>query len=388
MRSCPSHRNATIPLSRSDTVAAVGNKNPLMRSDATLSRRSFLKSAAGFATAAAGVGADDKTAPLQTRGVVLMPSDLSLKDWPERAKAAGINTIGLHWTRKLNALCDFVAGDDGAHFLARCKELGIAVEYELHAMGDLLPRELFQKDPALFRMDDKGQRTADTNCCPHSPAALDLIAEKAAGYARRLPPTTHRYFFWPDDGGQWCRCPKCTDLAASDQALLVENHILRALRRHDARATLSHISYAHTLLAPQQVKPESGVFLEFAPIDRDYTKPITDRDAKIQSRPRYAHPETNAGYLDVLEANMKLFGVEHTQVLEYWLDVSRFSRWKRPAVKLPWNAEICRADIAAYRALGVPHITTFAVYMDADYVKLHGDPQPVLLEYGAALNPS
>ena len=53
-------------------------------------------------------------------------------------------------------------------------------------------------------------------------------------------------------------------------------------------------------------------------------------------------------------------------------------------MKLPWNAAICRADIAAYRALGVRHITSFATYLDADYLKLHGDPQPALNEYGAA----
>ena len=31
-----------------------------------------------------------------TRGVVLVPSDLSLADWPERAKEAGLTTIALH----------------------------------------------------------------------------------------------------------------------------------------------------------------------------------------------------------------------------------------------------------------------------------------------------
>ena len=37
-----------------------------------------------------------------------------------------------------------------------------------------------------------------------------------------------------------------------------------------------------------------------------------------------------------------------------------------------------------YRAFGIRHITSFATYLDADYMKLHGDPQPALDEYGAA----
>jgi hypothetical protein len=35
--------------------------------------------------------------------------------------------------------------------------------------------------------------------------------------------------------------------------------------------------------------------------------------------------------------------------------------------------------------MGLKHITTFATFMDADYVRLYGDLQPVLDEYGAAL---
>lgn len=352
------------------------------------SRRHFLATAAAAATAlavgaASGAGATDAG----TKGVVLYPFDLNLGDWPERCAKAGITTIALHAARRLDVLRDFIAGDAGRAFLKQCAALGISVEYELHAMGELLSRELYYKDPTLFRIDAKGVRNVDANCCPHSVAALDIIAESAVKWARILTPTTGRYFYWPDDGAQWCSCPRCKGFTASEQALLVENHILRALKQHDRRATLSHISYHQTLAAPVQVKPEAGMFLEFAPIARDYGKSITDRAGKTP-RPTAPHlnPETNGDYLDILAANMKVFGAATTQVLEYWLDVSRFSKWTRPAVKLPFDAALCRADIAAYRRLGVRHITTFATFIDADYVKLHGDPQREIAAYGAALN--
>ena len=346
-----------------------------------MTRRRFLATTAAALPALAF--AQEESAPAGTRGVVLYPFDLSLADWPDRCAKAGINTIGLHAARRLDVLRDFIAGADGRSFLSRCEKLGIAVEYELHAMGELLSRELYYKEPALFRMDENGKRNVDANCCPHSADALDIIAAKAAEWAKIFRPPTHRYFYWPDDGAQWCRCEKCRDFSASEQALLVENHILRALLAHDAKATLAHISYSHTLAAPRRVKPEGGVFLEFAPIARNYARSIAERDAKT-THAAGPDPQTNGGYLDILAENLRIFGVGHAQVLEYWLDVSLFSKWTRPAVKLPWNAAICRADIAAYRALGVRHITTFATYIDADYVKLHGDPQPVLDEYGAA----
>jgi len=351
-----------------------------------LNRREFL---ATVSLAAAALPLRGVPAPPRggTRGVVLYPFDLSLRDWPARCAKAGLNTIGLHAARRLDVLRDFITSADGRRFLSECRTLRLAVEYELHAMGELLSRELYYKDPSLFRVDDRGKRNPDANCCPHSAAALDIIAAKAVAWAKVFAPTTHRYFHWPDDGAQWCRCGKCRDFSASEQALLVENHIVKALRRDvDPRAQLSHISYHHTLAAPARVKPETGIFLEFAPIARDYTRPISDREAKTRrSANQTFEPATNGGYLDILEANLKVFGADTAQVLEYWLDVSMFSRWTRPAQKLPWNEAVCRADIAAYRALGVRHITTFATFIDADYVKLHGDPQPAIEAYGAAL---
>lgn len=320
-----------------------------------------------------------------TRGVVLYPFDLTLADWPERARRAGLTTIGLHAARRFDVLRDFIEGQAGRRFLRQCEQNDLAVEYELHAMGELLSRELHLKDPTLFRVDERGNRNPDANCCPSSAAALDIIASKAVEWARLFRPTTHRYFYWPDDGAQWCHCACCRDFPASDQTLRVENHVLRALRAQDPRATLAHLAYSHTLAAPRRVQPEPGLFLEFAPIQRDYARSIAERTAATQSNPGGPDPGTHGGYLDILAANLQVFRADTAQVLEYWLDVSRFSGWRRPAAKLPWDAAVCRADIAAYHALGLRHITTFATFMDADYVCRHGDFQPVLDEYGAAL---
>lgn len=54
-------------------------------------------------------------------------------------------------------------------------------------------------------------------------------------------------------------------------------------------------------------------------------------------------------------------------------------------MRLPFREDICRADLRAYRALGLRHVSTFATYIDKDYVQRHGDPQPVLNAYGQIL---
>ena len=73
----------------------------------TLTRREFLQ-IASIATASIAL-ADGVSSPrLKTRGVVLIPDDFSLSDWPERAQRAGLTTIGLHHGRLLAEVEKFV----------------------------------------------------------------------------------------------------------------------------------------------------------------------------------------------------------------------------------------------------------------------------------------
>jgi hypothetical protein len=140
------------------------------------------------------------------------------------------------------------------------------------------------------------------------------------------------------------------------------------------------------LEVPKQVQPEEGIFLEFAPIARSYSRGISDSFPNAANKINGTDPNTNAGYLDVLRENLAVFPKATAQVLEYWLDVSLFSKWTRPAVKLPWNALICQEDIAAYRQLGIQNFATFATYIDRDYVDRYGDVQEVLNQYGHAFH--
>jgi len=308
----------------------------------------------------------------RTRGVVLTPEDLTLEDWPERAKSAGLTTIALHDGRSARNVVRFVQSPQGARFLAKCRKLGLAVEYELHAMSDLLPRDLFRKNPRLFRMNEKGERVPDKNLCVHSPEALEIAGENALELATLLPPTSSRYFFWGDDAAPWCRCPKCVTLSDSDQALIVNNHLQKAIRARDPQARLAHLAYANTLQPPKVVKPASGVFLEFAPINRRYDVPFEQ-----------AGHLDNQRHLAALDANLAVFGSEGAQALEYWLDVSRFSHYQKPAQKLPFYPQAFAADLTTYSSRGIRHITSFAVYIDADYVHMHGAPP--LDVYGSQL---
>lgn len=342
-----------------------------------ITRRRFLESlACGLAVGRTALAATSRPSEGQpffhTRGVVLTPEDLTLTDWPERAAAAGLTTIALHATRSPRALANYVESEAGQRFLGTCRRLGLNVEYELHAMQDLLPRELFDKAPELFRMDDKGTRVREWNLCVHSELAMQTVAQNAVDLAKTLRPTTGRYFYWGDDGCPWCRCPRCAELSDSDQALLVATRILDAIRETHASAQVAYLAYHNTLPPPRQIKPKPGVFLEYAPIHRRYDVPF-EQASDAKSRQEF----------EMLDANLEVFGRGDAQVLEYWLDVSLFSKWKKPAVKVPFDPRVLAADLDMYGRRGIRHVTTFAVYIDADYVSQHGEPP--LPQYGEQL---
>ncbi len=311
-----------------------------------------------------------------TRGVVVFWDDVKNADsldWVEMCERSGLNTISVY------AEADTKASKPYQAFLQRCAEHGIKVEYQEHAMFQLLPRQLFETHPEYFRMDKEGQRQRKFNCCVSSEEALEVIAQNAQEWAKAHQPTNHRYYFWLDDGGECCCCPECSRYNDSDQALIIENRILKAVRQIDPKATVAHLSYHNTLEAPSVVRPEDGVFLEFAPFYRSWEAPLNQSDAQRQGT-----GITHGEYMEALRANLKVFPVETTVVLEYWMDVSLFSGWKKPAVKLPWNRDVFLSDIDTYAQLGIRHITCYAAFVGADYLQTHGDISFVE-EYGRGL---
>jgi hypothetical protein len=64
----------------------------------SLTRHTFLQLAAA-GTAFAELTRAAEPPRFATRGVILLPFDLTLSDWPERAAKAGLTTIALHAVR-------------------------------------------------------------------------------------------------------------------------------------------------------------------------------------------------------------------------------------------------------------------------------------------------
>ena len=344
-----------------------------------MKRRDFLKQAAAMAAIGVGgcmAGGRGSRNAAATRGVVVSARDLSgAFDWPRLAHDAGLTTIATHIGPR--DVMPFIMSGRGERFLDACARYGLQVEHELHAIDWLLPREMFASDPSFFRMNAKGERTPDSNCCPSNPFAIEVIACRAVEAARICRSTTGRHFFWMTDNGEKCNCRKCKGLSGAEQAVIVENAIVRALRAEiDPNATLAHLAYQFTMDPPRLVKPDPALFLEFAPIERWRAKGMQRREPLADGGP----------WLEKLDRLLEVFPSATAQALEYWLDASLFSKWQKPLAKIPWDATRTRDEIAAYRKRGIRHFTTFAVNVDDDYAADFGaDSLACVREYGRLL---
>ena len=143
--------------------------------------------------------------------------------------------------------------------------------------------------------------------------------------------------------------------------MLITNAIVRGLRRTDPEAKQCYLAYYQTLCAPRAVEPEDGVFLEYAPMGRDYHLPISDPAS-----------EKNAALIAALPDLFACFGKKDSLALEYWLDNSMYSRWTKPPKYFSWMRDVTAADLAFYEEQGFAAATCFACYLGEDYEAEHG----------------
>jgi len=252
-----------------------------------------------------------------------------------------------------------------------CEKEKIDIEFEMHVLQDILPRDLFDEHPEYFRMDEKGTRQKEYNMCFSSEGAYLEIENNLKEVCKWLKPTTHRYFFWTDDVGHaFCRCNQCREYSDSEQALIYEKRLLTIMRKIDPEAMVAHLAYSATLEAPEKVKPSDGIFLEFAPISRDYREPLSKK------------------HVQDLQDNLKVFPAETAHILEYWLDVSMFSQWKKDKlVEIPWNMKHCERDVQQYTSYGIGSITSFGAWINSSYMDKYGEKKTegTIHEYGKVL---
>ena len=297
--------------------------------------------------------------------LLIHPEELDER-WIKRAKKLSLDRLTIHpWGGKtahlsLEKMLEELKTPRMRSLIDRLCDAGIEIGYEFHAGSYLLDRGLFDTHPEYFRANANGERVREKNFCYSNEEALKIVAENAKKLAKRLYRSSNDYFFWLDDSKDMrCHCEKCSRLTVSDHQLTVMNTVLGALREENPNARLCYLAYYETMELPKAVKPSDGIFLEYAPIERDLTAPLSTADTAA---------------LDGLHSLVSFFGKEGAKVLEYWYDNSLFSRWKKPPVRFTVKNDVVKADVELYSSLGFESIASFACFLGEDYVELYGEP--------------
>ena len=311
------------------------------------------------------------------KSIIVSPEDCRNTDWVKKAADAGFDTLALHSGGRRHDLLEALAEFRTPEFRTRCANAGLSLEYEEHAAETFLPSELRAAHPEYFACGEDGVRQSGERAgwCPSAPGMRERIADGAEKLARALRPSSRNYYFWGADSKECiCRCLECAKFSRADLNVMNANMIAEGILRADPQARVALLAYTPgTFELPEKVVPHEALFLEFAPFHRHYDVPLSDPADEVNSRFR----------ADLLKL-LTFFPAERVHVLEYWLDVSYFSCWRRPLKKIGCPPEVMRRDLEFYYTLGIRNFATFAVMMDETYFAQFGDEE--LYACGRALN--
>ena len=297
------------------------------------------------------------------KNILIHPEELN-KKWIDRMADGGVKILGIHphggarATESLKELVALLETKEYRELIDYAIERGLEIEYEMHAARYLLPVELFDTHPEYFRSMANGERTPNMNFCVSNPDALALVAKNAAELAKKLYRSRPVFYFWLDDARNvHCNCEKCKSLTPSDQQLIAANAMLEAIKKEIPDAKFAYLAYLDTLEVPEKVKPADGIFLEYAPIEK-YKNELPER-IEIERK--------------MLLKQAEFFSWKDSKVLEYWIDNSLFSNWKKPPKEFIPDNEKIKKEVAEYAALGFEIVSTFGCFLGEDYEELYGE---------------
>lgn len=302
------------------------------------------------------------------KGIVLVPSDFNGVDWVTKLASSGLNTIGMHSgggpAHNVYTELKFMGEEQ---FRQQLRNAGLDYEYELHTSDVMIDHSLCETHPEYFPQYFRTREPiSDGNWCVSNPDALKMVVNNSIELAKRLPSSTHRYFFWGVDRlhKDWCHCEKCSAYNGADQALITANAIAERITEADPEGQVCFLAYHGTLSGPRRIKPHDRVFLEFAPYFRCYFHALTDENCAINVHNR-----------EVFEHLLETFSPEKTHILEYWLDSSLYGFTQHPPYRPVFIPEVVEEDIRYYTSLGIKSITTFAVRQDGEFMEAYGDAE-------------
>ncbi len=228
------------------------------------------------------------------------------------------------------------------HHAEQIEKLGLRNEIGGHGLSTLLPRDLFDEQPGLFRMfqpeDFGGKRMKDSNFCVTNPETREIVK---TNFKKILEQNegVHAIHAWADDlpAGGWCLCPSCRAFSPRDQAMLAMRLLAEAVRECESETRIPFLAYHDTMFPGRQFAAPAESFLLFAPRERCYAHALDDPDCRL-----------NQYYLKSLqEWTIKFASIDDAHTFEYYFDQILFRGM------YPFLPEVIAGDMAVYQRAGI-----------------------------------
>lgn len=222
------------------------------------------------------------------------------------------------------------------------EKLGLRIEVGGHGLSGFLPRDMFDKQPKLFRMfqpeDFGGKRLNDSNLCVSNLKTRKIVKDN---FKKVIDQNKGAYAIhaWADDlpGGGWCLCPSCRAFSAKDQAMLAMRLLAEAVRESESKNKIPVLAYHDTMFPGTQIKAVKESFLLFAPRERCYGHALDAPDC-----------EQNKYYMQSLkEWMLKFSGIDDAHTFEYYFDQILFRGM------YPFLPTVIAQDMTVYQQAGI-----------------------------------
>ena len=294
---------------------------------------------------------------------------------PSADSFAAEEVLRFHAKLRFNTVCIHRgAGLEGTLKAATdCLELagtlGLRLEACEHSLSEMLPRDLFDAHPEMFRLpqpeDICGTRMLDRdhpgmapapdatgiddfrdrvfNLCPTHVHGMRVVRENFRKHLRSAKGIDVLHV-WPDDvtGGGWCYCSSCRGLSPSDQAMLAIRNLAKAAAQEGMPTRLSVLAYHDTLFPGANIHATPEMLLFFAGRERCYGHALDDENCACNRR-----------YLEALAAWVDFFKESaDPHCFNYYLDPQMFRGMT------PFLPQMILGDLSAYQAQGIATILT------------------------------
>ena len=256
-------------------------------------------------------------------------------------KNGNMKTIGLHFNPYESNYKDFFSFiEQNRTIINEIQNNSINVEYYLHVVSYLVPRELIDTHKEFFRMNESGLRVNDFNICASSKEALKMIEKNSFTLAQFLKQKSNIYHLYVDDNlgkSVICNCDKCKKYNEFEQQKIIYDSILKGLKKYDENAKISFLVYGNSDL---NIELSDDYFIEYAPFIKNHYLPIK-------------HENNEKSRIEFLNLRKRYRDI---RVLEYFLSYD-FKRYLEDDLKV-------KEDLLFYKDNGIEYLSTFVVVKD------------------------